>query len=129
MNVEIPPDDDFADRLGWIVLKAYASGIKVQGDWVLLDSHDEVPDIVVEIEPVSVSYDAQRVTDTDSRLVTAFKSYLQSFLLREFGTGTAIRGDWQVRFVPNALPSWDVTIQLPELDADEQQFLRGMKRP
>ena len=120
--------DDFTTRLGWIFLRAYADGTHVQGEWALLDAHEEVPDVMVEVDATSESYDALGGGETNSQAITAFKSALQSFLLREFGTGTDITGTHRIRFVPNSLPAWNVTIRLPNVE-DEDRFLRSVNGP
>lgn len=109
--------DTFLDRLGELVLLSFATGQTVEGSWFFVNSHRMVPDMTVAIVRTddgrnTLSGDGT-VSGTDPR---EFDRKLESFLLAEFALGERIVGTWELRYDREELPSWDVSIELGDVE-------------
>lgn len=106
--------DAFVDRLGHLLLVAFAAGNPVEGEYDLAAEAASIPEIRVSIlreeAPDGHPFDAPTV-DLD---VAEFGAALETFLLAEYARGVALDGVWTVRYARSSLPEWSVDIEVAE---------------
>lgn len=111
-------DEGFETRLGRVLLVAFAAGESVEGNWQLTFDDDFVPDVRVSVLRVDPEGDAPSTETTfEPAGYDDFETELRSFLLGEFADGTRIEGSWTVRYAREALPAWDVYVEVNDADA------------
>ena len=112
-------EGSFVDRLGELVLLAFATGDSVEGSWYLISGHLMVPDVSVTITRIDDSLGTQpverTVSSTDPR---PFEAKLETFVLSEYAAGEPLAGTWELRYGRQELPAWEVTIEFGDAEAE-----------
>jgi hypothetical protein len=106
--------EGFVDRLGHLLLVAFAAGKPIEGEYDLAVEAELIPEVRVSIlreQPGDENPSESATVELD---VDGFETALETFLLAEYARGIEIDGVWTVRYARSSLPEWSVDVEVSE---------------